>query len=198
MFWNAPIWLNEMLVSIIKFLVGFFMFTCFISAVGLIYSIICKIKNKRPLVYWIKDKDTLILLGSILAACIGLILFYLPQQVIHDDYGFDEISIEIASPSSRTDRITINDKEGLAEFKEMFRGHTCRRSLDSGDTMMYSDVVFIDLTVFDNGKAFPLHFIITQGNLKKYTAANTDFIYIIEDDEHILSGMLFEYAKNLH
>ena len=75
-----------MLVSIIKFLVGFFMFKCFISIAGSIYSIICRIKNKIPLVYWIKDKNTLILLGSFLAACIGLILFYLPQQVIHDEY----------------------------------------------------------------------------------------------------------------
>lgn len=195
MLWNAPIWLNEMLVAIIKFLVELFPFIRFISAAGLIYIIICKIKNKRPLIYSIKDKDTLILSGSLLAACIGLFLFYLPQQVIHDDYSFDEISIKIESPSSTSDRITINDKEGLDEFVEMFRGRICRRSIGSGDTMMDSDVVFMDLIVFDNNKPFPLHFIVTQGDLRRYTAGNTDFIYIVEDDEHILSGMVFEYAR---
>lgn len=53
----------------------------------------------------------------------------------------------------------------------------------------------MDLTVFDNDKAFPLHFVVTKGSLKRYTAANTDFIYIIEDDEHILSDMVLEYAR---
>jgi len=196
MFWNAPIWLNEMLVSIIKFFVGLLPFVRFIAAVGLVYIIIRKIKNKRPLIYSIKDKDTLILSGSLLAACVGLILFYMPQQVIHDNYSYDEISVQIESLSSRSDRITISDRKGLDEFKEIFNGRICRRSLDSGDTMMHSDIVFMDLTVFDNKRHFPLHFIITQGNLRRYTAGNTGFIYIIEDDEHILSDRIFKYVGN--
>jgi hypothetical protein len=119
----------------------------------------------------------------------------MPQQVIHDDYSFDEISMKIVAPSSESNRITINDKEGLNEFKEMFRGHICTRSDDSGSTTLYSETVFMDLTVFENNKAFPLHFIVTQGNVRRYTAGNTDFIYIVEDDEHILSGKVFEYAR---
>lgn len=196
MLWNAPIWINEMLVAIIKFFVGLLPFVRFIAAVGLVYIIIRKIKNKRPLMYSIKDKDTLILSGSLLAACIGLIIFYMPQQVIHDNYSFDKISIQIESASSTSDRITISNKKELEEFKEMFRGHICRRSLDSGDTMMNADIVFIDLVVFDNNKASMLHFTITQDRLIRYTAGNTDFIYIIEDDEHILSDRIFKYVGN--
>jgi hypothetical protein len=126
MLWNAPIWLNEMLVDIVKFSVGLFIAAGFISTIGLIYDIIYKIKNKRRKTCVSKDTGTLILLGSLLVSCIGLILYYLPQPVIHDDYSFDEISIRIVTPSSETGRITINDKEGLDEFKELFRGNICR------------------------------------------------------------------------
>jgi hypothetical protein len=199
MLWNAPIWLNEMLVDIIKFSVGLFIAAGFISTIGLvykaIYKIIYKIKNKRRMTCFSKDILTLILLGSLLVSCIGLILFYMPQQVLPDEYNFDEISIRIITPSSETDRITIKDKEGLDEFRELFRGSICRRSDDLGRTTLYLETVcFIDLTVFDRGRVSPLHFVVTQGKLRRYTAGNTDFIYIIEDDEHLLASRVFNYA----
>jgi hypothetical protein len=195
MFRSAPIWLNEMLVSVIKFFVGLFPFICVISAATLIYIIIREIKNKRVLSYNIKKRDILILLGCFFAACIGLFLFYMPQAVIPGNFTFDEISILIESPALRQERITVSDKEGVNVFKEMFRGFKCRRSFDSGRTTINSEVVFIDLTVFDGYKRFPLHFIASQQGLRRYTAGNTDFIYIIEDDENILLDRVFEYAR---
>lgn len=195
MLWNAPVWLNEMLVELIKFLVELSKYICFVSAAVLIYVIIRKIRNKRLLIHSIKDKGTLILSGSLLAALIGLMLFYLPQPVIHDNYSFDSISVQIIEPSSETDRVTINDKTGLDEFREMFRGRICRRSTYSGPAPLYSETVLIDLTASVDDKVFPLHFIITQGGCTRYTAANTDFFYKVEDDENILPGMVLEYAR---
>ncbi|HYF81952.1 MAG TPA: hypothetical protein VEB00_02845 [Clostridia bacterium] len=195
MLWNAPIWLNEMLVAVIKFLVELLPFICIISAGGLIYSIICILRNKGSLRYSIKDKKILFPLGGLLVSCIGLILFYLPQQVMHDSYSFDEISIRIHGSSSESERITIRDKEELEEFKRIFSGQICSRSLDSGSTIIDSDTVYVDFTVFDIDKVFPIHFIVSQGNLRRYTAANTDFIYTVKDDEHILADKVFRYAE---
>lgn len=118
-------------------------------------------------------------------------------------YNFDEISITTITGSSvKSDRITIKDKERLNEFKDIFRGYLCKRSLES-DSIIKSDmnVAFIDLVIVDNNRASPLHFIIRKDYMKRYTASNTDFIYVIQDDENQLAEKVFDfvnkYVKNV-
>jgi acetylornithine/N-succinyldiaminopimelate aminotransferase len=56
-------------------------------------------------------------------------------------------------------------------------------------------VVFIDLVIIDNNRASPLHFIIRKDYMKRYTASNTDFIYVIQDDENQLAGKVFDFVN---
>lgn len=195
MLWNAPIWLNEMLVSIIKFVMEVFPVICIAAPIALVYRIIRKIRGKRSFFSAIRDMDVLILAGSFLVTCISLILFNLPQPVIHDSYSFDEISVRKVSANSESARITLKNQKALDEFRKLFNGISCRRSMDSGSTQIDSDTVFMDLHVFDNKKSFPLHFIVTKDRIRRYTAGNTDFIYVVKDDREILPDKVFEYAE---
>ncbi len=196
MLWGAPIWLNEIIVTIMKFVVGVLIVICFSAPIALAYCIIRKIRDKRRFFSAIKDRDILVMSGALMAACIGLLLFYLPQPVLHDNISFNEISVQKYGTLSESKRIVLKDEEALDEFRELFSGQRCRRSFDSGSTLIDTDTVFIDLVAFEDDKrAFPLHFIVAGDRIRRYNAGNTDFIYVVEDKEKLLPEKIFKYIK---
>lgn len=200
MLWNAPIWFNEILVSCTKFIIGILQFFLFIGCFCLLYSfvkfLIHKRKDKRKVIDFIKSRNTLVMLSAIAVSCIALKLFYLPQEVMPDKYIFKEIWIA-ANSSLNADPIIIKDEEKLKEFKDIFRGYLCKRSISS-DYNIDGDpsTDFIDLSVGYNNRFTPLHFIINREHQYRYTGANVDFFYEIQGDKQQLAEKVFDFVNN--
>lgn len=202
MLWNAPIWLNETLVNIIKFIIGVLPIFICIGSFCILYSfikfLIYKRKYKRKVINFIKSPSALVVFSCIAASSIALRLFYFPQEVMPEKYNFSEIWITtITRSSGKSDPIIIKDKEKLNELKDIFRGYLCKRSIVS-DLMIDSDsnTVLIDLAVVYDNRFTPLHFIINKKYQYRYTGANVDFLYEIQGDKQQLAEKVFDFVNN--
>jgi hypothetical protein len=195
MLWHGPIWLNETLVSIIKLLVGIFTCINIISPVVISWSFIYIIRRKIKLIEFIKDTKTLMLLACFTVSVVGVIVFYYPQDVLPDKYDFIEIQISDENRFATENSLTITDKKALNEFRNILLGYKCRRSYDTGETALDSEVIFIDTIVRVGDKTTPLHFIFEQGQQRRYTGGNVDFIYVVENEDNNLYNKIHEYVS---
>jgi len=200
MIWGAPIWFNELLVKITKLLVVFASLVFIVTAIWIIYSL-AKLrlgirKEEKGLLNYHKERK--VLLSSFLLSGIVLVLFYMPQDVMPEKYSFDKISIEKITPSETIGRIEITAREDLDEFSDLFRGYKCRRVVNSVYHISSdSKPIFIDLVAYESqsDRVYPLHFVITEDNLLRYSAANTSFFYKIKDPEHELENKIHNYVQ---
>ena len=201
MIWFAPIWFNELLVNAIKLLVGFSLCLFFITATWLIFHLtkfLITLIKENKLTMLLKEKQNLLILSGSLFALFVLILFYFPQEVIPEKYSIKDISIQFRTASETSERIEIFDRKAIDEFSSIIQGYKCTRTIDlSSQASIDSEVVYIDLTIHESqtNRVFPLHFEVKAGNLIRYTAGNTSFIYRIKDSEHQLENKIFDYAK---
>lgn len=198
MLWNAPIWLNELLLKFITFIIWILILTVTVSIIALtriaIYKIKAVFKPDTPT----PQTNTIVVLACLLVSCIGLILFYYPQPVIPDDYNFASLELVFANAHPTHDRVTITDKKALDEFRSLFDGYVCRRSLMAeGGAGNYSYTVFVHSFVRDGNRSSPLHFTIRPGQMERYIGGNVDFLYVIEGDEDTLVRRVFEYAEKM-
>jgi hypothetical protein len=168
----------------------------------MIYSFIKYLVNKRKsgkkLLDFLKDRSIIFGIYCLLVSAAGIALFYAPKSVIPDNYSINDISVNILSSRYSMDRVTINDKDKVNEFKSIFLGQKCRRSYDTGYTTISDDndiAIMIDFLANGNEKFTTYHFIVKDNNIRCYTSGNTDFIYEIEDDRHILSQKVFNYVN---
>lgn len=208
MLWNAPIWLNEILDKYIKLSVEVLTFIFCIAVIGMVLNVINLLiyerKESKKLIDFFKGKYILLILWGLLisgvGSGIGLVLFYTPQQVIPDAYELDSMTIQIITEStwSNRERVTITDKDTIDKFRDIFTGQICRRSFDSTETTLNNEdeaFILIDFIAFDKDRAIPFNFIVKQNYVRRYTSANTDLIYVIEDREHLLAEKIFDYAN---
>jgi hypothetical protein len=199
---NVPIWLNEMLVGFFKFIAGVLTFVSCIVPIILLVSFIVFLVHKKEegkkLSSFFKSKLFLSSICVLLVTGIGLIIFYAPYKVIPDVYEIDSMTIKVVNDSVgfSGDNITINDKDKINEFRKIFSGQICRRSFDSGGTTLDGkddSFILIDFVASEKSKSTLQHFIV-KNNIRRYTAWNTDFIYMVEDKNHQLSQKVFDFV----
>lgn len=198
MLWNVPIWLNELLLKFITFMIWILILTVSVSIIALIRITISRVKAVCKSDTFSPQANIKIILACFLVSCIGLTLFYYPQPVIPDDYNLVSLELVFANPHPTHDIVTITDKKALDEFKSLFDGYVCRRSIAAeGNARNYSYAVFIHSFARKGDKSSPLHFTIRHEQLQRYTGGNVDFLYVIEGDEDILVRRVFEYAAKM-
>jgi hypothetical protein len=138
------------------------------------------------------SKAIVFLILSLLVSFAILITFNYPQQVIPDKYTFDSFTI------NRSGGVAIRDKEKLEELKQILNEYTCKRSLNEGIEYQLSEVIEMNVILLDNkDHVQTMHIIIADKQHMRYTGGNTDFFYIIEDNEQELHTKMTQFINSL-
>jgi hypothetical protein len=196
MIWGAPIWVNEFIVYFIKLVINMIYLYIPVLVIYLAYKMfvfIAKwIKNKENVCSMGASKAIVFLIFSLLVSFAILITFNYSQQVIPDKYTFDSFTI------NRSGGIAIRDKEKLVELKKILNEYTCKRSLDEGIEYQLSEVIELNVILLDNkDHVQTMHIIIADKQHMRYTGGNTDFFYIIEDNDQELHTKMMQFINSL-
>lgn len=199
MIWGAPIWLNELIIYIIKLGINLLFYYISIVFIYLVYKCIIDITKQiksSGKKFTIKfNKSNIFLIFSILISIILLVVFYYPQHVIPDKFSLNSITIRAAN---KPERISISSEEKLNELKIILNEYECKRSLNRGITYEQQEAVEIDIIVSDsNGRGEPMHIVITDKQHMRYSAGNTDFIYAINDSDNTLKSRMINFINSL-
>lgn len=199
MIWGAPIWLNELIVDIIKLGVNLLFYYIPIVVIYLAYkciiAIIKQLKSNRKKYTVEFHKSNIFLIFSILLSIILLVVFYYPQHVIPDKFSFDSFTI---SAANKSERISISGEGKLRELKKILNEYKCKRSLNRDITYQQHEAIEIDIIVSDgNGRGEPMHIVIDDKQHMRYSAGNTDFIYVINDNDNILKSRMINFIDSL-
>jgi len=199
MIWNAPVELNVLIVNLIKITIYIFIFLFTISLIAIIDMLIYYIKNKsEPGIFIIKKYIKVLSIGIFLPS-IFLLLFYKAHPVFPNNYIFNKITLEYVSTNDiEGERITITDEKALVEFRKIFEGYCCRRTLLSRNNTTNTYKIYCDFLVNNGDKSSPIHFIFTQDEIIRYIGANTNFFYIIKDDQFLLANRIIDYFNKYY
>ena len=199
MIWGAPIWLNKLIVDIIN--LGIYLFLCYIpiAAIYLFYKCIIAItkqiksSGKEFIIKF--NKRTIFFIFSMLLSIMLLVIFYYPQHVIPDKFSFNSFTIHAAN---KPERISISSEEKLSELKKILNEYKCKRSLNRNITYEQHEAIEIDTIVLNsNGRIEPMHIVIADKQHIRYSAGNTDFIYIINDKDNMLKSKIIGFIGSL-
>lgn len=195
MIWNAPIWLNEGLLSIIMFAVNIAVIICVVLPLIIFYIVIEELISKKSFKSLLKGKYLVTLIGSLVISIVILVVFYLPQSLVQEDYEFSPLWVSEYKDGLDIGPITIEDEKIITEFIALLKTYKCHRSFDSGEITNVTEALLISTTVFKKDLVSPLFFTIQDGRCLVYTGGNVDFVYVIEDKNKLLDDQLFALLK---
>jgi hypothetical protein len=197
MIWNSPIWLNELLVNSIKFIVVLSMISLPCSLLYSFYLIYYKIIKKDELIGTIGKKTIAAIISIIVLSSITMLIFYLPKQVFPKHYDFNGFYIQIATPQNRGQRQYTSSETDKQKLIEILKDYKCRRSLKVGSSTVENRELYIDIHIFNGKKSSPYHMIINKDTQRVYSSGNIDFMYVIDNHDGMLAAKLFEFIDKL-
>jgi hypothetical protein len=190
MIWNAPIWVNQLLLNGIMFAVYITVIICVVTPLIIIYIVIEELISKKTFKGIFKGKYLATLIGSLAISAVILVIFYLPLPIVQDEYEFSSLWISEYKDGINKESVSVDDEKVLTEFITLLKHYNCRRSFDSGAITDMTDTILLSTTIFKNELVSPLHFVVQDGRCLVYTAGNTDFIYLIEDKKKMLDDQI--------
>lgn len=190
MIWNAPIWVKQVLLNIVMFAVNIAVIVCVVTPVILIYIVIEELIRKKSFTDFFKGRYLATLMGSLAVSAVILVIFYLPQPIVQEEYEFSSLWISEYKDGLNKEFVSVEDERVLTEFITLLKTYNCRRSFDSGAITDMTDTIRLSTTIFKDELVSPLHFIIQDGRCLVYTAGNTDFICLIEDKKKLLDDQI--------
>jgi len=171
---------------------------CFFYAIYLINILYYSIRKKEDFRIRFTKKSFIVITGITIVLAIVLTLFYYPKEVLLANYKIQEISVEIYDIHKNTEeRLDINSESSIEEFSKLLKGYKCRASINSGDTLIDEKTIFIKMYIYDGKRYFSYNMIIKEKLQRVYTAANIDFIYIIDNNDEMLVTKIFDYINQI-
>lgn len=196
MIWNAPIWLNKLLVKGINILISLSILFCVIFIIYLLRGLYYKFKSRGKFNEYFTKKTLIIYLCGLVMSINWIVIFYYPKEVLPNHYNFDKVSISVINNSiSNKKELVITDENNLDELKNILRKYKCVRSFDTGNTTGNDgEIVFIRMNIESKGRESLLNVIIKKDYQRVYTMSNIDFIYVISNKDGMLDNKIFDFV----